>query len=136
MSKILFKKALKGRLEEEFSRLDLGLKAVILAAHGYMQHHYGKGLTLVTLLRTDAEQDATYKDYETYQKAPWKSYHQLGLAADIRYAPFDFDEWASCVVFLENAFQLLGFDAFIHTPNDTLWPPHVHVEVHKHTEKE
>lgn len=135
MSKILFKKSLRGRLEEEFLQIDLGLRAVLFTTNGFMQHYHGKGITVVTLHRTDAEQDLLYAGYPSYQKKPWKSFHQVWWAADIRYAPFDFDQWAGCVVFLENAFRRVGFHARIHTPDDSLWPAHIHVEIHKPTEE-
>lgn len=117
------------REEAEFYSVDMGLQLMLLFMDAYSQHYFNVELYLTGLIRTDDEQDDIYGDDESYQTNPWKSYHQLKMAGDLRYN-LTFDQWAELLTITERLFLPLGFNCVVHTPeNEEGWEPHVHVEV-------
>lgn len=117
------------RQKKEFHKIDTGLQHMLLFMDAYAQYHFNTDLYITGLIRTDEEQDEIYGDDEAYQESPWKSYHQVLLAADLRYN-LTFDQWAELLTMAERLFMHLGFNCMVHTPgNDEGWEPHVHIEL-------
>lgn len=115
--------------KEEFHEIDTGVQHMLLFMDAYSQHHFGVELYVTELVRSDEEQDDIYGDDEVYQNHPWKSYHQLKLAADLRYN-LDFNQWSELLTMTERLFMHLEFNCVVHTPdNEEGWIPHVHVEL-------
>ena len=109
------------------------LQILVLSMNAYAEWMWGKSIIVVTLKRTQEEQDKIYKDNSEYQLTPWTSYHQTDpcMAADLRYKPLTFDEWAVLFTVFEKVFDEFGVNLILHTPNDTRYTEHAHVELHR-----
>ena len=136
---LTFKEEEEDRLRDEFDEIDPTLRCAILFLKGALEYlsgdlfnsGYDIEFCITTLLRTQEEQDEAYKGSLEYQEKPWTSFHQSGLAVDIRYAPFTFDMWADALVYAERVFKHFGFNPVLHTPDDTRRAPHCHIEIQR-----
>lgn len=131
-----FKTKFHKRLEHEFEEdICLILRSVLLFMSAYTINYYGQPLLITTLMRTQEEQDAIYQGHPVaatrikYRDKPWKSYHQFGMAADLRHRVFDSVQWADIMETTEIVFEPWGIKFVTYDPSSTSAP--VHVEVHE-----
>ena len=127
-----YKARLKERLSREFTDLiSPGIRTLILFTGAMSLYLYKKKPIITTLGRTQEEQDEIYGKEASYIEDPWKSYHQLGMAVDLRFAPFVFSEWAELLTIVEAVYKAHGIACIVHTPQVSP-KPHVHIELHSH----
>lgn len=136
-----FKTKFHKRLEHEFEEdICLILRSVLLFMSAYTINYYGLPLLITTLMRTQEEQDAIYQGHSVaatrikYRDKPWKSFHQFGMAADLRYRVLDAVQWEDLITETSTVFKPWGIKFLTYNPSKHTAPP-VHVEVHK-TEEE
>ena len=127
-----YKAQLKDRLLEEFTDfISPGIRTLILFTGAMSFHLYKKKPIITTLGRTQEEQDEMYGEDPSYIEAPWKSYHQVWMAVDFRYAPFTFSEWAELLTIVEAVYKPHGIVCLVYAPQASP-VPHVHIELHSH----
>jgi hypothetical protein len=121
-----YKDTLKDRLAPEYSSLREGAKLAFRFIIGEVLERYGKTLTLVTVYRTQEEQDAIYGVGRGK-----KSYHQFYQAFDLRFSPLTETQWNQIKLDVELVFHYYEARVLVHPPgNPEGFTPHVHVEVH------
>ncbi len=100
------------RLIEELAALEQSnrpLFDLLQDVANFVSSTYKKEFIITMIGRTDAEQDAIYKDDPKYKIKKFKSPHQFSHAADIRSSIFSSDEIKGIEDYLNNKYNGINY---------------------------
>lgn len=99
------------RIRKEFDKLttkNWELRQLLVDLNEYTELTFKKNITITMIDRTQEEQDAIYRGTvrrgRSYDKIPWKSWHQFWIATDIRTRNFTIFEIKNIVNYLNRVY--------------------------------